>query len=207
MRLAHELSLSSAIRYNFFCGHVRKSGGKIIPYSRSVFLFGPNGRLIIRGNFRTNVNCIKRNGRSTIVRVDRDAVLETGGEFTLYYGGDIIVFENAKLFFGKDCGCNSDVKIRCTRLIEIGDRTFISHNVTILDSDSHELCGTGSDMTKPIRIGSHVLIGTHATILKGAVIGDHSVIAANAVVTGEIPAHCLAAGIPARVIRENINWK
>ncbi|QNK42458.1 transferase [Caproicibacter fermentans] len=62
-------------------------------------------------------------------------------------------------------------------------------------------------MTKPIRIGSHVLIGTHATILKGAVIGDHSVIAANAVVTGEIPAHCLAAGIPARVIRENINWK
>ena len=45
------------------------------------------------------------------------------------------------------------------------------------------------------------------TILKGVVIGDNAVIAAGSVVTKDVPAGCIAAGSPARVVRKNINWK
>lgn len=55
--------------------------------------------------------------------------------------------------------------------------------------------------TAPVRIGRNVWVGARCTITAGASIGDHSVIGANSVVTGAIPAQCLAAGVPARVIR------
>ena len=52
-----------------------------------------------------------------------------------------------------------------------------------------------------------MLIGFGAVILKGVTIGDGAVIAAGAVVTQDVPSRCLAAGVPARVVREDITWK
>jgi acetyltransferase-like isoleucine patch superfamily enzyme len=43
-------------------------------------------------------------------------------------------------------------------------------------------------------------------ILKNVKIGSGSVIAANSLVNSDIPENCLAAGIPARVIKTNVNW-
>lgn len=51
------------------------------------------------------------------------------------------------------------------------------------------------------------LIGLNVTILKGVTIGDGAVVAAGAVVTKDAPARCLAAGQPARIIRENVDWE
>jgi len=62
-------------------------------------------------------------------------------------------------------------------------------------------------MTQPISIGNHVWIGINATILKGVTIGDGAIIAAGAVVTRDIPASCMAAGVPASVIKNNISWE
>jgi maltose O-acetyltransferase len=55
---------------------------------------------------------------------------------------------------------------------------------------------------KPVSIGNNVWIGSRVMILKGASIGDNSVIAAMSVVTSAIPANCVAAGVPAKVIRK-----
>ncbi len=57
-------------------------------------------------------------------------------------------------------------------------------------------------MIKPVRIGNNVWIGSRVMVLKGASIGDNSVIAAMSVVTSAIPANCVAAGVPAKVIRK-----
>jgi acetyltransferase-like isoleucine patch superfamily enzyme len=46
----------------------------------------------------------------------------------------------------------------------------------------------------------------NATILKGVRIGDGAVIAAGSVVTKDVPSHCLAAGVPAKVIKEHVSW-
>ena len=54
---------------------------------------------------------------------------------------------------------------------------------------------------KPITIGEYVWLGMNVTVLKGLTIGEHSIIGANSVVTKDIPAYCIAAGNPCRVIR------
>ncbi len=83
----------------------------------------------------------------------------------------------------------------------------ISENVTIRDSDNHTIIREGYEVSQPVKIGNHVWIGLGAIILKGVTIGDGAVIAAGAVVTRDVPPKALAGGVPAKVIKENIEWK
>jgi len=53
----------------------------------------------------------------------------------------------------------------------------------------------------PVRIGEGVWIGCNSFIGKGVSIADGSVVAAHSVVTKDVPANCLVAGNPARVVR------
>ena len=126
--------------------------------------------------------------------------------FSIHSGCHIIVLENAKLNLGSGY-INRNVKIRCFKEITIGNNVAISENVTIWDSDAHTIIGKEAEMTQPIHIGNNVWIGNNVTILKGVTIGNGAIIAAGAVVTKDIPEACLAAGIPAKVIKENVKWK
>ena len=81
-----------------------------------------------------------------------------------------------------------------------------------MDDSGHELCleepeqrleTTG--IAKPVVIEDGVWIGAHCIILPGVRIGHGSVIAAGSVVVKNIPAGCLAAGNPAKVIRTKTN--
>jgi maltose O-acetyltransferase len=58
------------------------------------------------------------------------------------------------------------------------------------------------EAAKPIVIGNNVWLGGGAIVLAGVTIGENSVIGAGAVVTRDIPPNVVAAGNPARVIRE-----
>jgi maltose O-acetyltransferase len=112
-------------------------------------------------------------------------------------------------------------------LIEVGDRTEFNNNlmiksegagirigrdglfgahVEIFDSDFHDLHParrkTGKPQTAPVEIGDNVFVGMGARILKGVKIGSDAVIGAGSIVTGAIPPGVVAAGNPARVIRE-----
>ena len=51
-------------------------------------------------------------------------------------------------------------------------------------------------------IGKNVWLGASVTVVPGVTIGDNAVIAAGAVVTKDVPANTIAAGVPAKVIRE-----
>ena len=55
--------------------------------------------------------------------------------------------------------------------------------------------------TNPVAIADDVWIGANAVVLPGVSIGSHSVVAAGAVVTKDVPAHTLVAGVPAKIIR------
>ena len=91
-------------------------------------------------------------------------------------------------------------------MVEIGSGFTCGRDVVIRSYDGHTICQEGYKLSEPIKIGKHVWIGQGATILKGVTIGDGAIVAAGAIVTKDVPSRCIAAGIPAKVVRENVNW-
>ena len=90
--------------------------------------------------------------------------------------------------------------------MEIGKDATIGRDVVIRSYDGHTICESGYKISEPITIGEHVWIGQGATILKGVKIGDGAIVASGAIVTKDVPAHSIVAGIPAKVVRENVKW-
>lgn len=89
--------------------------------------------------------------------------------------------------------------------IFIDENTLIGTNVTITDSNFHDLNPLFREFrdsnSKKVNIGKNVFIGSNVTILKGASIGDNSVIATGSIVTGLIPSNVIAGGTPCRVLK------
>lgn len=177
----------------------------LIPYKGSHLVISPDAVLKLDGKLRLNTNCFIENGRVTNLRMDDGAVLEVKNGFDVYYGGDIICFAGSELILGSGF-FNSNILLRCTQKIVIGEEAAISHNVTIMDSDAHVIKGNPRGKTQPVVIGNHVWIGSGAKILKGVTVGDGAVVAAGAVVTHDVPANSVVAGVPARVIKEGLHW-
>jgi serine O-acetyltransferase len=83
--------------------------------------------------------------------------------------------------------------------VVIGETTEIGRNVTLYQGVT--LGGTGKERGKRHpTIGDHAVIGVGAKVLGGITIGDYSIIGGGAVVLKPVPPHCMAAGVPARVI-------
>ena len=175
-------------------------------FKNSVLIISKSADIEIKGRLRLNCNCIKKNKRSTILRMDENSKLFVDKNFDVFYDGDIICFKDSILNIGSGY-CNSNIKIRCTKKIEIGYNVAISHDVTIMDSDAHDILKEAYVSTKPVKIGNHVWIGSRAIILKGVNIGDGAIIAAGTVVTRDVPEKALVAGNPGRIISLDNDWK
>ncbi len=169
----------------------------------TVLIFGKNSKIKLNKSLTLNANCMKNNKRSTILRIDKKSEFIVNGHASIYYGGDIILFENSKLTIGNSF-INSDCKIRCHKEINIGDRCAISHDVTIMDADAHSI--NGEKESKPVTIKDRVWIGTRATILKGVTVGEGAVIAAGSVVIKDVPNNTVVAGVPAKIVKKDIIW-
>lgn len=117
---------------------------------------------------------------------------------------------NPKIKIGDNAVINSFCHIGCLDNVEIGNysvigaRTYITDhthgtvemNDLLLPPRHRKLFSKG-----PVVIGKYVLIGEGCAIMPGVTIGDHAVIGANSVVTKDIPPYCVAAGNPAKVIK------
>ncbi len=104
-------------------------------------------------------------------------------------------------------GRNVFVNHGCTAMdlggIDIGDDVMIAPTVQLISS-GHPLdpaIRRSQITTAPVRIGRGVWIAAGATVLQGVTVGEDAVIAAGAVVTHDVPARTLVAGVPARVVR------
>ncbi len=165
-----------------FDKNVRLQGFPIIvKKKKSKITFGKN--VTIKSSFLSNLIGLYQ--RSVIVARTPESVIE----------------------IGDNVGA-SGVTIYARDSIKIGSNTRIGGNSKILDNDFHpvdpemRLQSSNKNMkVKPIVIGENVFIGCNCLILKGAEIGDNTTIGAGSVVTGKIPANCVAAGNPAKVIK------
>jgi acetyltransferase-like isoleucine patch superfamily enzyme len=90
--------------------------------------------------------------------------------------------------------------------IRVGRNSLFGAHVEIFDSDFHDLHPArrrdGKPKMAPVDVGDNVFVGMGVKILKGVTIGSDSVIGAGAVVSSSIPSGVVAAGNPARVVRE-----
>lgn len=136
----------------------------------------------------------------------KNSTLRVKGNFTAYTGTDIRVFENGELNIGSGY-CTCGVQIVCKKKITIGNDVAIARDVIIRDNDAHQTTEANHESLKEVKIGNHVWIGNRAIIMKGVTIGDGAIIAAGAIVTKDVPENTIVAGVPAKVIKEDITWK
>ncbi len=115
----------------------------------------------------------------------RKCIMQTGTDHACIEVGDntglsgVTIVSNERVVIGKN--------------VNIGAETIIGDR-----DDHHEIFG---NTDAPVCIEDDVFIGMHCIILKGVTIGEGSIIGAGSVVTKDIPAGVVAAGVPCRVIR------
>ncbi|EME77728.1 uncharacterized protein MYCFIDRAFT_101656, partial [Pseudocercospora fijiensis CIRAD86] len=90
--------------------------------------------------------------------------------------------------------------------VTIGERVALGVGVHIYGAHpvvyEERTCRQGPSVAGPVVIEDDVHIGSYAVIMPGVTIGRGAVIAGSAVVTRNVPAHCLVDGSPARVARK-----
>jgi acetyltransferase-like isoleucine patch superfamily enzyme len=88
--------------------------------------------------------------------------------------------------------------------VVLGEKCLLAPHVTITASnygvDQGEFVMDQPKIERDIVIGDDVWLGANVVVLAGVSIGDGAVVAAGAVVTKDLPAQCIAAGVPAKVI-------
>jgi maltose O-acetyltransferase len=122
------------------------------------------------------------------------------GPLRFVWYGDIA--RNVKI--GHRCFISRDVVMDATARISIGDGVVLGPEVCFLTA-THEIGlpaqRAGAYRSAPITIGDGVWIGARVTILPGVTVGPGAILGASALVTHDVPANVVAAGVPARVVR------
>lgn len=120
-----------------------------------------------------------------------------------------------RIRIGDGCVIGESLTISCGGAVTIGDGTGIGERTTIVDQhhdpeswvrpalESGEVPHWGWETrpAKPVVIGSGCWLGVNVVVMPGVTIGDGCVVGASSVVTEDIPAYSMAAGMPAQVLR------
>jgi acetyltransferase-like isoleucine patch superfamily enzyme len=144
-------------------------------------------------------------GPGVVLQVGKGARIELGRWSWLGHGTKVrchegLVSIGAKTVMGQEC------TISAFQHVKIGRECVIADRVMFIDFDHGVV-----EVERPIRlqgiykrdvnVGNNVWIGYGACILRGVTVGDNAIIGTNAVVTKDVPANAVMAGLPARVIR------
>jgi len=115
---------------------------------------------------------------------------------------EMVAYPGGRIEIGNDVFINYGVSLSAHELIRIGDGCQIGSYACLMDNDYHRVEDRNQPgKSRPIILGKNVWLGVRVIVLKGVTIGENAVIGAGSVVTKNIPANCLAAGIPSKVIR------
>lgn len=129
----------------------------------------------------------------------------TNGDFYIEDDNNLIKTCDNTNYAGK-------IHIACTEgtNIIIGDDCLFSSEIAVRSGDSHSILnGNGKRINEAqdVIVGNHVWVGYRALITKGTVIPDNTVVGTGAIVTGTFDkGNIILAGVPARVVKEDINW-
>jgi acetyltransferase-like isoleucine patch superfamily enzyme len=143
-----------------------------------------------------------------VLRALREGRLEVGPQTVFEPGVWITAPDQARVRIGTGCFLNLGVMVASMNLVEIGDYCMFANGCFISDAahrfDDPEMPVPWQGFTTkgPTRVGDNVWCGAGVVITSGVTVGRRSVIGANSVVTQDIPEYSIAAGAPAKVIKE-----
>lgn len=124
------------------------------------------------------------------------------------------------LEIGRFCYVGDNVIVSAQDSVRIGDATLLAHGVQVFDNNSHPIAADRRELqfrrmmgvkdqtgpiqidSAPVEIGRRCWIGMNSIVMKGVSIGDDTIVAAGSVVVTSLPAGVVAAGNPAKIIRE-----
>ncbi len=154
-------------------------------------------------------------GRRLELQIARGARVDFG-RFVWIGDGTKIRCHEGRVEIGRKTVMGQECTISAYQRIRIGEQCVIADRAMFIDFDHGVV-----EVERPIRlqgiykrdveVGSNVWIGYGACILRGVRVGDNSIVGTNSVVTKDVPANAVVAGIPARVIRmreapEGLRW-
>jgi acetyltransferase-like isoleucine patch superfamily enzyme len=190
-----------------------KGRGNVYEIDRSALLFnctfdiiGSNNTIeICKSVYLKSVRFIVR-GDNNIIRLGQHVRFNGGGSFWVEGNGCRAVIGENTTF--------EDVHIAVTEpdsSVLIGDDCMFAYDIDLRTGDSHTIIDLATNerinYAQDIVIGNHVWIASHVSVLKGVKISDNSIVATRAVVTKAFPEkNILIGGVPAKKMKENINW-
>ncbi len=168
---------------------------------------GDGNDLSLNGELR-NIS-INVRGNNNRIRIDSMACLTWTDISILANDSDITVGAHSTIL-GKPHQPNTLLARGEPSRITIGRDCMFSYGIEVRTSDSHPIFdgqGTHINPSEDISVGDHVWVGSRCMVLKGGNLGQGSVLAAASVLTRPVGERMIAAGVPAKVIREDIQWK
>jgi acetyltransferase-like isoleucine patch superfamily enzyme len=144
-------------------------------------------------------------GGGVQIQIGREARVRFGRWTWIGHGTKIRCHEGevrigAKTVLGQEC------TISAYQHVSIGEQCIVADRAMLIDFD-HNVAEVERPIRaqgiykRDVRVGNNVWIGYGAQILRGVTIGDNAIVGASAVVTKDVPANAVVAGVPARVIR------
>ena len=141
-------------------------------------------------------------GRPRITNLGEIVIGDKFRFFSNTVTSEMVAYSGGRLEIGSGVFINYGASLSAHQLVSIGDGCQLGSYACLMDNDYHRVEDrTKPGESKPIILGRNVWLGVRVIVLKGATIGENTVIGAGSVVTRDIPANCLAAGMPAKVIR------
>jgi acetyltransferase-like isoleucine patch superfamily enzyme len=166
---------------------------------------GNNNKLDF-GNCYLKGVTIKIRGNNHRIKI-ADEVYMYGGILWLEDEGNTLIIE-------ENTSIQSAVHIAITekdKIVHIGKNCLVAEDVIIRTGDSHPIFELENQTIinegENVIIKDHVWIGTRSQILKGVILENNCIVGAGSIVTQTVKANTIVAGSPAKVVKENINWK